>query len=93
MRFHTTKYKRDKSDMPSPFAMKLRKHIRLKRLEDIRQLGSDRVVDMKVNLCIIACAEHTFTFTVNHIYHALYHTSIAISFPGRMAVFRCDGAT
>jgi len=47
MRFHTTRYTRDKNDMPSPFAMKLRKHIRLKRLEDIRQLGSDRVVDLK----------------------------------------------
>lgn len=47
IRFHTTKYARDKSDMPSPFAMKLRKYIRTKRLEDVRQLGSDRVVDFK----------------------------------------------
>ena len=33
--------------MPSPFAMKLRKFIRTRRLEDVRQLGSDRVVDFK----------------------------------------------
>jgi hypothetical protein len=47
IRFHTTKYARDKSDLPSPFAMKLRKHIRTKRLEDVRQLCNDRVVDLK----------------------------------------------
>lgn len=47
VRFHTTKYARDKNDMPSPFAMKLRKFIRTRRLEDVRQLGSDRVVDFK----------------------------------------------
>eukprot|EP01034_Spumella_vulgaris_P026390 gene26390-32964_t len=34
-------------ELPSPFAMKLRKHIRTKRLEDVRQLGEDRVVDFK----------------------------------------------
>lgn len=47
IRFHMTKYTRDKNDMPSPFAFKLRKYIRTKRLEDIHQLGIDRVVDMK----------------------------------------------
>ena len=47
VRFHSTKFARDKSDMPSPFAMKLRKFIRTKRLEDVRQLGTDRVVDFK----------------------------------------------
>lgn len=47
VRFHTTKFARDKNDMPSPFAMKLRKFIRTRRLEDVRQLGSDRVVDFK----------------------------------------------
>jgi hypothetical protein len=47
IRFHTTKYARDKSDLPSPFAMKLRKHIRTKRLEDVKQLCNDRVVDLK----------------------------------------------
>jgi len=47
VRFHTTRFIRDKSTMPQPFTMKLRKHIRTKRLEDIRQIGSDRVVDFK----------------------------------------------
>ena len=47
VRFHTTKYARDKSDLPSPFAMKLRKHIRTRRLEDVKQLCNDRVVDFK----------------------------------------------
>lgn len=36
-----------KSDMPSGFSMKLRKHIRTQRLEDVRQVGMDRVVDFK----------------------------------------------
>ncbi len=44
-RFHTTKYVREKSPVPSPFAAKLRKHIRNKRLEGLRQIGGDRVVD------------------------------------------------
>jgi len=47
VRLHTTKYGREKDKMPSPFCMKLRKHIRTKRLESIQQLGVDRIVDMK----------------------------------------------
>jgi len=47
IRFHLTKFTRDKSDMPSPFAMKLRKYLRTKRLESVAQLGTDRVVDFK----------------------------------------------
>eukprot|EP00636_Phaeomonas_parva_P018981 CAMPEP_0118853512 /NCGR_PEP_ID=MMETSP1163-20130328/2070_1 /TAXON_ID=124430 /ORGANISM="Phaeomonas parva, Strain CCMP2877" /LENGTH=122 /DNA_ID=CAMNT_0006786069 /DNA_START=284 /DNA_END=648 /DNA_ORIENTATION=+ len=43
-RFHSTRFELDKSAMPSGFAMKLRKHLRTKRLEDLRQLGTDRVV-------------------------------------------------
>jgi predicted ribosome quality control (RQC) complex YloA/Tae2 family protein len=46
-RFHLTNYVRNVPDLPSPFAMKLRKHIRTKRLEGINQLGYDRVVDFK----------------------------------------------
>lgn len=34
---------RDKSNTPSGFTLKLRKHIRTRRLEDVRQLGYDRV--------------------------------------------------
>jgi predicted ribosome quality control (RQC) complex YloA/Tae2 family protein len=39
IRFHTTRFERDKADMPSGFSMKLRKHVRAKRLEDISQVG------------------------------------------------------
>ncbi|KAL6343909.1 hypothetical protein AAG906_027681 [Vitis piasezkii] len=44
VRLHTTAYVRDKSMTPSGFTLKLRKHIRTRRLEDVRQLGYDRVV-------------------------------------------------
>lgn len=37
---------KDKSDTPSNFTLKLRKHIRTRRLEDVRQLGVDRIVDL-----------------------------------------------
>ena len=36
---------RDKSDTPSNLTLKLRKHLRTKRLDDVRQLGVDRLVD------------------------------------------------
>ena len=35
----------DKTDQPSNFTLKLRKHLRTRRLDDVRQLGSDRLVD------------------------------------------------
>ncbi len=35
----------EKSDIPSNFSLKLRKHVRQKRLESVRQLGVDRIVD------------------------------------------------
>ncbi|XP_008674338.1 nuclear export mediator factor NEMF [Zea mays] len=44
VRFHTTQYVRDKSTTPSGFTLKLRKHIRNKRLEDVRMLGYDRII-------------------------------------------------
>uniref|UniRef100_A0A0C3U817 NFACT RNA-binding domain-containing protein n=2 Tax=Geminigeraceae TaxID=589343 RepID=A0A0C3U817_GUITC len=44
IRFHTTEFMRDKSNMPSGFTLKLRKHIRMKRIEEVKQLGVDRVV-------------------------------------------------
>jgi hypothetical protein len=37
----------DKSDIPSNFTLKLRKHIRGRRLEAVRQLGVDRVVEFE----------------------------------------------
>lgn len=47
LRVHTTHFNRDKSSTPSGFTLKLRRHIRTKRLEDVRQLGIDRVVDFQ----------------------------------------------
>ncbi|GFH06695.1 uncharacterized protein HaLaN_01365 [Haematococcus lacustris] len=44
-RFHSTQVLPDKSDVPSNFSLKLRKHVRTKRLEAVRQLGVDRIVD------------------------------------------------
>ncbi|THF98930.1 hypothetical protein TEA_011129 [Camellia sinensis var. sinensis] len=44
VRLHTTAYVRDKSNTPSGFTLKLRKHIRTRRLEDVRQLGYDRII-------------------------------------------------
>ncbi|KAK3029604.1 hypothetical protein RJ639_037921 [Escallonia herrerae] len=44
VRLHTTAYLRDKSNTPSGFTLKLRKHIRTRRLEDVRQLGHDRII-------------------------------------------------
>lgn len=43
VRLHTTQFARDKSNTPSGITLKIRKHIRTRRLEDIRQLGVDRV--------------------------------------------------
>ncbi|KAF9426226.1 hypothetical protein BGZ94_006810 [Podila epigama] len=45
IRMHTTLYLRDKSITPSGFCIKLRKHLRTRRLTDVKQLGSDRIVD------------------------------------------------
>lgn len=44
VRLHTTAYVRDKNTTPSGFTLKLRKHIRTRRLEDVRQLGYDRII-------------------------------------------------
>lgn len=47
IRIHTTQFMRNKNDIPSGFTMKLRKHLRSKRLEVVRQVGIDRVVDLQ----------------------------------------------
>ena len=46
IRFHTTTFDWPKGTVPNGFSMKLRKHIRGKRLVDLRQLGTDRVICM-----------------------------------------------
>ena len=47
VRFHRTQFQYEKHAIPSPFTMKLRRYLRLKRMEDVHQIGYDRVVDMK----------------------------------------------
>lgn len=48
VRLHSTKYDRENLDtVPSPFAAKLRKHLRERRLTKVRQLGFDRVVHLE----------------------------------------------
>jgi predicted ribosome quality control (RQC) complex YloA/Tae2 family protein len=44
-RFHTVAAPPTLPDAPSGFALKLRKHVRGRRLEDVRQLGCDRLLD------------------------------------------------
>lgn len=47
IRIHTTNFVKNKKDLPSGFSMKLRKHLRTKKLVSIRQLGMDRVIDLQ----------------------------------------------
>ena len=56
VRVHLTKYARDKGQIPSGFTIKLRKHVRSRRIEAVRQLGTDRVL---VLTCGSGAAQHT----------------------------------
>lgn len=47
IRIHTTEFEWPKNPAPSGFSMKLRKHLKNKRLEKLVQLGIDRVIDMQ----------------------------------------------
>ncbi|XP_001813943.2 ribosome quality control complex subunit NEMF homolog [Tribolium castaneum] len=46
-RFHETGFEWPKNVAPSGFSMKLRKHLKNKRLESLAQLGTDRIVDFQ----------------------------------------------
>ncbi|GBP78961.1 Nuclear export mediator factor NEMF homolog [Eumeta japonica] len=46
-RFHTTHFEWPKNVAPSGFTMKLRKHLKNKRLESFSQLGIDRIVELQ----------------------------------------------
>lgn len=50
IRFHTTAFEWPKNMAPSGFSMKLRKHLKNKRLESFRQLGVDRIVDFQFGI-------------------------------------------
>ncbi len=41
---HLSTFSHEKSDIPSAFTMKIRRHCRTKRLESVRQLGMDRII-------------------------------------------------
>ncbi|CAF4370009.1 unnamed protein product, partial [Rotaria magnacalcarata] len=47
IRIHTTEFDWPKGLIPSGFAMKLRKHLKSRRLESIEQLGMDRIIDIQ----------------------------------------------
>lgn len=48
-RFHTVETMPEKTDVPSNFTLKLRKHIRTRRIEAIQQLGVDRIVQITIS--------------------------------------------
>uniref|UniRef100_A0A1I7V9U2 Nuclear export mediator factor NEMF n=1 Tax=Loa loa TaxID=7209 RepID=A0A1I7V9U2_LOALO len=54
-RIHRTTFDWPKAQFPSSFTMKLRKHIRHKRLECVTQLGVDRIIDMQFGFDEHAC--------------------------------------
>ncbi|VDN42747.1 unnamed protein product [Gongylonema pulchrum] len=62
IRIHKTSFEWPKSQFPSSFSMKLRKHIRQKRLESVQQLGVDRIVDLQFGTeeraCHVVCLLH-----------------------------------
>uniref|UniRef100_T1HIM3 NFACT RNA-binding domain-containing protein n=1 Tax=Rhodnius prolixus TaxID=13249 RepID=T1HIM3_RHOPR len=47
VRFHMTSYEWPKNICPSGFTMKLRKHLKNKRIESVKQLGNDRIIDFQ----------------------------------------------
>ncbi|PSC75362.1 nuclear export mediator factor Nemf-like isoform X1 [Micractinium conductrix] len=55
VRFHTIEAMPEKADTPSNFTLKLRKHIRTRRLESVKQLGVDRIVQLTFGSGPAAC--------------------------------------
>lgn len=47
IRFHTTSFEWPHGVAPSGFTMKMRKHLKNKRLEKLSQLGVDRIIDLQ----------------------------------------------
>uniref|UniRef100_A0A8C7QUX1 Ribosome quality control complex subunit NEMF n=1 Tax=Oncorhynchus mykiss TaxID=8022 RepID=A0A8C7QUX1_ONCMY len=47
LRIHSTDFEWPKNMMPSGFAMKCRKHLKSRRLTQVKQLGVDRIVDIQ----------------------------------------------
>jgi len=55
IRMHLSEFDWPKNNFPSGFAMKLRKHIRGKRLTSVNQLGIDRIIDLQFGSGEMAC--------------------------------------
>lgn len=49
-RFHTTDFEWPKNAAPSGFTMKLRKHLKNKRLEKLEQLSLDRIISLQFGM-------------------------------------------
>ncbi|KAI9293032.1 hypothetical protein K502DRAFT_367084, partial [Neoconidiobolus thromboides FSU 785] len=47
IRLHLTQFSREKATTPSNFCTKLRKHLRTRRLTNVRQVGVDRIVEFE----------------------------------------------
>ncbi|XP_077394713.1 ribosome quality control complex subunit NEMF [Festucalex cinctus] len=47
IRIHSTDFEWPKNMMPSGFAMKCRKHLKTRRLTQVKQLGIDRIIDLQ----------------------------------------------
>lgn len=50
VRIHTTEFEWPKNPSPSGFSMKMRKHLKNKRLEKLSQLGVDRIIDLQFGI-------------------------------------------
>lgn len=50
LRIHTTNFEWPKNVSPSGFTMKMRKHLKNKRLEKIEQIGIDRIIDLQFGI-------------------------------------------
>lgn len=50
VRIHTTEFQWPKNPSPSGFSMKMRKHLKNKRLERLSQLGVDRIIDLQFGI-------------------------------------------
>jgi len=76
VRFHLSKFVKDTPSAPSGFSMKLRKHVRGKRLLSIKQFGDDRVVD--------------FTFGLYEKRESEYHVILELYAAGNVVLTDCD---
>lgn len=54
IRFHTTNFEWPHGVSPSGFTMKMRKHLKNKRLEKLSQLGVDRIIDLQFGVGEVA---------------------------------------